>query len=373
MVAVVGTDASPGAQVLLISADAPLIERVSRLAAVVGAGIEVIPAAVVSRGSWMSAGLVLIDGRDVSDVHGLASMVLPKRPGALLLVPAESDAAGNPWQLAVQLGCSDVVTLPASDAWLIEQMHAACFGIKRAGRVLAVLGACGGVGASTVAAGLATCLPTKRVLLVDTDPYGGGIDLLLGAETAPGIRWPDLLSARGRLSAATMDYALPHVGSVAVVSFGRGAQQPLHGSDVTGLLDTAIHGYDTVIVDAARWFIGSPDAISDAIPDSPAVSPDLFARAEVTVMVVANSVRAVAAAASTLSVLHAQDCRVQLAIRMQPRGLSSREVMTALGMASGVEIPSERAVAMAGGAGELPPAQGKFMRACRRLHEHLAS
>ena len=34
-----------------------------------------------------------------------------------------------------------------------------------------------------------------RVLLIDGDPWGGGLELALAAEEEPGLRWPDLAEA----------------------------------------------------------------------------------------------------------------------------------------------------------------------------------
>ena len=42
--------------------------------------------------------------------------------------------------------------------------------------------------------------PTTISLLLDLDPWGGGIDLLVGGEATPGLRWPDLALQSGRLS-----------------------------------------------------------------------------------------------------------------------------------------------------------------------------
>ena len=50
------------------------------------------------------------------------------------------------------------------------------------GAVIAVIGGRGGAGASVFATALAHS--ATEALLVDLDPWGGGIDLLLGAETA---------------------------------------------------------------------------------------------------------------------------------------------------------------------------------------------
>ncbi len=49
-----------------------------------------------------------------------------------------------------------------------------------------------------------------EALLVDLDPWGGGIDLLLGGESAPGLRWPDLSLQGGRLTWSAVRDALPH-------------------------------------------------------------------------------------------------------------------------------------------------------------------
>ncbi|WP_234464930.1 CpaE-like family protein [Corynebacterium macginleyi] len=64
---------------------------------------------------------------------------------------------------------------------------------------IAVVGASGGVGVSTFAAALARshCMAGEqsRALLIDATAHSGGLDLLLGVETSPGARWPDLCGA----------------------------------------------------------------------------------------------------------------------------------------------------------------------------------
>ena len=58
-------------------------------------------------------------------------------------------------------------------------------------------------------------------LLIDLDSCGGGIDLLLGGESAPGLRWPDLSLRAGRLSWTEVRDALPRRNGVAVLSASR--------------------------------------------------------------------------------------------------------------------------------------------------------
>ena len=60
----------------------------------------------------------------------------------------------------------------------------------------------------------------QRTALVDLDPAGGGLDLLVGAERLDGWRWPRLASARGHLG--DLGDQLPCVDGVEVLSMGRG-------------------------------------------------------------------------------------------------------------------------------------------------------
>lgn len=74
--------------------------------------------------------------------------------------------------------------------------------------VLGVLSGCGGAGASTLAALLAYLLPQPAVL-IDCDPLGGGIDVLLGCEQRPGPRWGQVRLRGGPLDPLTLLDVLP--------------------------------------------------------------------------------------------------------------------------------------------------------------------
>ncbi|MBC7292320.1 MAG: pilus assembly protein FlpE, partial [Actinotalea sp.] len=86
--------------------------------------------------------------------------------------------------------------------------------------MVAVVGAAGGVGASTLAALLARrrAIAGDRVLLVDLDPGGGGLDVLLGLEQVDGARWSDLRHVASGVEARPLLDALPHWRGVSVVS-----------------------------------------------------------------------------------------------------------------------------------------------------------
>jgi hypothetical protein len=82
--------------------------------------------------------------------------------------------------------------------------------------VIGVVGGSGGVGASSFAAVLAAV--AGSALLVDVDVAGGGIDVTLGIESAPGARWSGLRLAGGRLEPDALLGGLPRWGPVPVLA-----------------------------------------------------------------------------------------------------------------------------------------------------------
>ena len=115
--------------------------------------------------------------------------------------------------------------------------------------VVAVVGAGGGVGASTSAALLARrWSATGPTTLVDLDRCGGGIDVLLGLEAVPGLRWPDLAEVRGALDAEDLDDVLPRWSGVDVLSSGRAAGPPT-AEAVRAVVDALARRCSTVVLD----------------------------------------------------------------------------------------------------------------------------
>ncbi|WP_404380253.1 hypothetical protein LL946_10130 [Knoellia locipacati] len=114
--------------------------------------------------------------------------------------------------------------------------------------LVVVLGASGGLGASTWSAALARRLSLHlgECVLVDGDVRGGGLDMTCGTEHVPGLRWPDLARLRGTTSCRRLVSALP-CGEVPVLSAGgRGSSVP-----DSALLDVlkSLRGEVPVVVD----------------------------------------------------------------------------------------------------------------------------
>lgn len=112
-----------------------------------------------------------------------------------------------------------------------------------------VLGASGGLGASTWAAALARRMSMHlgECVLVDGDVRGGGLDMTCGTEHVPGLRWPDLARLRGTTSCSRLLAALPH-GEVPVLSAGG------RGAEVA----------DSVVLDVLRSMRGVVPVVLDA-------------------------------------------------------------------------------------------------------------
>lgn len=86
------------------------------------------------------------------------------------------------------------------------------------GAVFAVLGGSGGVGASTFAAVLAR---VAGAVLIDVDPIGGGLDVLLGIESVAGARWRSVHVDGGRLDPRVLRSGLPRWADVPVLAVDR--------------------------------------------------------------------------------------------------------------------------------------------------------
>ncbi len=117
-------------------------------------------------------------------------------------------------------------------------------------QVIGVVGGSGGVGASTFAAVLAaSAAAAGSAMLVDLDVCGGGVDVLLGIESADGARWSGLRVAGGRLDPQLLLDGLPRWRACAVLAADLAALAP---DAVLQVLDAAGDAVGTVVLDLPR-------------------------------------------------------------------------------------------------------------------------
>lgn len=175
---------------LLVTDDRTLLDDLLDIAARCGADLDVAPDLPAARTRYPQAPLVLVG---LGAAQSCGGGGVPRRPGVVLI--SRDNAADPPWRAAELVGAEHVAILPAAGPWLADRIiDAVRTGEDVDGRIVTVMGGRGGAGASVVAAGLAVtgARAGLRALLVDADPLGGGVDLVLGWESIRGIRWPAL-------------------------------------------------------------------------------------------------------------------------------------------------------------------------------------
>jgi secretion/DNA translocation related CpaE-like protein len=230
----------------------------------------------------------------------------------------EEEREERAWEAADALSADHVVALPAAASWLARRLAG---GRPSAGRVVAVVGGRGGAGASVLATALAVTAARggHRAMLVDADPLGGGLDLVLGWETAGGARWPALAETRGRLNVPALYRELPGRERFVVVSWDRGDALVLPVEAMDAALDAGCRGSDLVVVDLPRQ------------PDEAAIRAVQLA--DPVLLVVPSDIRGCASAARVAARI-APHCRSLSVIARGPApgGLRGQEVARALGL-----------------------------------------
>ena len=270
------------------------------------------------------------------------------------------------WDLVQRLGAEHVAVLPAAEPWLIDQLAAigrtdvpfSAFPTARPaaadeigspglGRVVAVLGGRGGAGASVLAGGLAVTAARRglRTLLVDADPLGGGVDLVLGWESLDGLRWPALSQASGEMPAPALVEALPGRSDLVILSWDRGEPMSVPPEAMLATLDAGRRGRDLTVVDLPRRLDESAMLALRA--------------ADQVYLVVPAELRACAAAARVAAVAGPHCAALSVVVRQPgPAGLAVKEVIAALRLPYAGTIRSEPRLRTAWERGEPPAASG---------------
>ena len=141
------------------------------------------------------------------------------------------------------------LVLPETAEELLVRIRAVS--ARRRARVIGVVGARGGAGASSLAAVLArTCADRElSVALVDLDLDHGGLDVLIGSEHEAGLRWADLGGEQGGFAPADLAVGLPTWHGVRLLS-GDLRSVGSHPSEET--LTALGDAHDVVVLDLPR-------------------------------------------------------------------------------------------------------------------------
>ena len=327
------------ARPLVVSTDEDLLDEVLRLLAAAGTEPELATGGPALRRAHRGAPLVLV-GADVLSRGALRG--LPRRAGVVVVAARELPPAE--WAAAVEVGAERVAVLPADEAWLLARAAAAVRSPVDRGRLIVVGGSCGGAGASTVAAAVALAA-APEVLLVDTDPWGAGLDLLLGAERADGLRWPELTGLRGRVAGDALVASLPEIAGVHVLAASRTVPVPVPDEALAAVVEGVRASGRPVVVDLPR---GAGQTVAEVV----------LADADLAVLVVPARLRAATAARLLIDAPGSPWTDARLVVRPVPGGLSREEVAEVAGGPVLGELPHDRSAVARGERGE-PPSVGR--------------
>jgi len=342
---------------VVVTQDIELLDQI--LTAAAAAGVEPLVVDAVSvRSVWTAAATIMVG---VDQAPELASMVLPRRPEVFVVGEDALHDEVCAWSLP--LGAA-VVLLPSGAHRLATALADASGPGGGRGRLVTVVAGSGGVGASTCAAALAFVGAQRglKTILVDGDPLGGGIDLLMGAERVPGWRWPRLASARGHLGNLTG--LLPEVDGVDVLAMARGPHDDgsaLEAEQLRSVLLSATRTYDLIVVDIPRQLTSA--------------GREALRRADAVLLVVLAQLRGIAAAQQVIRQLDDACMSLSLLVRTsRPRSLSGEAVAEGLGLALLGSVADDPALALGAARGEPPgrSARSQVARSCQSLLDALS-
>jgi secretion/DNA translocation related CpaE-like protein len=334
---------------LLITSDEQLLDELLRLAATADVDVDVVPDVGSATRGWSTASSVVLDASLLDD---LVALHLPRRSGLIVIGHDLDDA--DVWRRAVNVGADHVIFLPDAAAWLVDTLGD--LDSRRQARVIAVMGGCGGAGASTLAAAVALRAADREQspLLVDADPFGGGIDLLLGTEDCSGIRWQDLCDASGRIDHQQLLEALPRDRGLPFLSWSRRESRVPDDAATRAVVSSVVRNPGPVVFDLAH--------------DRSTLTQQVLTVTSTAIVIVPARVRAVAAASTFLGQLRSIVHDVRLVVRRPaPGGLTVDDIERTLDVPLIGSLPNDSRRAEWEENGLPPSDKGIWRRLCDEI------
>jgi secretion/DNA translocation related CpaE-like protein len=342
--------------------DETLLDDLLKLAAAANCELDRVPDATSARQCWSRAPLILLDPAAAREC---AAASLPPRD-AIVVVTTDPEPP-ELWKQAMEIGAERVVSLPGAEPWLVNALADAMEGpASNAGKVLAVLGARGGAGASVfaVSVSLTVLKADENTLLIDCDPRSGGLDLVLGAETEKGLRWPDMQLSAGRVAAASLHNSLPvrkrGNGRLTLLSGARRGEGPAPDA-VAAVVEAGRRAGEVVVCDVPRHLEETAWSAID--------------RADLTVIITPAELRACITATQLAKDLKERGGTPQLIVRgPSPGGLRVNEIAAAVGIPVLTTMGPEPHLAQSLERGTFEPrARGPLSRAAHKTLKELAT
>ncbi|GAB2540224.1 CpaE-like family protein [Brachybacterium huguangmaarense] len=298
--------ASPGRIVLWAGGPAALRARAADHVEAVGA--RLVDAAEDT--GTTTGGVIALGG--IEELARLASRA-PRRTDTMIALAEDGPLGEDAWRRGLGAGALAILRLPSESPALLDLL-ARCTREAARALVIGVAGGCGGAGTSETAARIAGAGVREGLdtTLVDADPWGGGLDVLVEAPETDLAHWEDIGAVGGDDGRALRD-GLPRVDRVALLT-ARGAGLP-EPAQTGAVLAALAPGEGLVVADLGAEHVTAAAPFLDAL-----------------VLVVPASDHAVAAAARRLARWRVPRPLVRLVVRR--RGpLTPRDVSEDLGLA----------------------------------------
>jgi secretion/DNA translocation related CpaE-like protein len=321
---------------LIVTEDAELLDDLLRLCAAAGAEPEVHHSVPERKGCWEEAPMILVGDDAAARCRGAA-----RRRGVMLVGRDQDDP--DVWRRAVEIGADCVLRLPDAESWLVDRIADAAEGVGRQALTIGVIGGRGGAGASTLSCALAvTAARTgRRTMLIDGDPLGGGLDVLLGGEQTEGRRWPDFAASKGRVAGGALEESLPRLHELRVLSWDRSDAMTVQPEAMRSVLAAARRRGGVVVVDLPRRV---DEAVAEAL-----------AQLDLGLLVVPAELRAVAAAGRVASMVAMVLHDLRVVVRgPYANGLDDQWIADALRLPLAGELPLEEGLSEAQDGGAPP-------------------
>ncbi len=174
----------------------------------------------------------------------------------------------------------------------------------------------------------ALAVAAQPSVIVDLDVLGGGIELTLGIESTPGVRWSGLHAEGGRIDPVALREGLPRWADVAVLSCDRGSIEP---AAVASVLAAARQLGSTVVE------LGRADTAARRVAVERCDLIVLLARGSVPGVAGARRMRAAIESAAGRPVCWRLVCA--------EGAVSSKRISHVVGIEAAVALPADRALA----------------------------
>jgi secretion/DNA translocation related CpaE-like protein len=350
---------------LLVTADSRIINHVKAVVDPLGIAVQVVSSPLIARNIWEGAECVLVG----SDMAGECIENLVPHRSHLVVVhvkdqlelgeESKSITERDIWRHAVALGAENVLELPTSNFWLADSLSGLITTEPdraiSGNNVIGVIGGSGGAGASTFAANLAAIAVTQGMssIIIDLDPLGGGIDLILGAEEIPGPRWLDIDPGAGRIAGDTLREALPRVNGVSFLSQSRAASGELAIDVVAEVIDAARRAFDLVVLDLPR--------------ETSECNELLVGQSFLTCVITRNHVRSIAASIALSKWVRKLGKQARFILISDSKGLGLPDICGALGDPDLTEIAFMPAMTTRADEGDPPGTNSGYRDVCQVL------